>query len=330
MEKFMSPKQPQAVFRNEPRRNTWADEREIELVNATPAAISNFISASPLFKDRNVAVDYFQTGISSVACLLTSDTDKWVLKMPLSPDEKSEEGHFLKTWESIGIRVPHVIDEGESLGRSYTLMDYIEAPPLIETMNGEEMIRQELFGQMGDLLRRMHAIPAEGYGRFRNGRGAQSSFSEWLSSSYQQERIRYVKENGLLNEQEHGSVDQAMDVLRNFIGGGSSVYCHYDFSSSHVFATTPLTVFDPEPAANHPVIDLARSVTLIPGAEKPLDMRAAAEQLIEGYEHTGSPIDRVVLHSAIVLQAYLKFRFWDKSGRQTKMKDIAGYLKSIK
>ena len=205
-------------------------------------------------------------------------------------------------------------------------MEYIDAPQLSASMTGDEMTQRGIFGEMGGMLRNMHAFTAEGYGPFRNGRGRYGTFREWLAS--RRERISYVKEKQFLTGK-HGSIDGACDTLEQYAAGQQSVYCHYDFSTDHVFDTKPLTVFDPEPSALPPLLDVARSILMIGRTNVSVDLDRAADQFIDGYAGSGHAFDQEAFRAAILLQAYIKFRFWDQTNRQESIDRVRNYLETM-
>ena len=106
-----------------------------------------------------------------------------------------------------------------------------------------------------------------------------------------------------------------------------SSYCHEDFGTANIFATNPLTVFDPNPRFNNRYIDLGRSVMRTIYNDSGLTR--AKDQLIRGY-FNGEPYDERVLQASILLNAYMKFDYAHKIGRLKQIDCIRKYLTETK
>jgi Ser/Thr protein kinase RdoA (MazF antagonist) len=176
-------------------------------------------------------------------------------------------------------------------------------------------------------LRRMHSINAPGYGPFNNGGGRFTTIQDWLASL--ETRFAYTRDRQLLNQGEYGSIHEARETITAYAAlNPSNSYCHNDFSAANLFFTSPITVFDPEPYVNSPLLDLAKSVVLVANARHPVNMKEAAKQLIAGYVGSGAPYDQKALRSAILLCAHLKFPFWDSTGQTSKLELTKRFLAS--
>jgi fructosamine-3-kinase len=315
----------QITFVNQPRVHILDTAEDQAFLLNVSDAIRRLISGSQEFSHHNVRVKFFHSGVTSVVCSITDNGNKTVLKVPAHANRGTGEGHFLKSWEDIGIAVPHVIAQGEILDRPYTLMSYIDAEPLNKAFSGRDILANGLFDEMGRTLRRLHTVTGRGYGRFQNGSGQYQDFATWLER-YVQWHISYVREKGLLNENEYGSIEAACGVLSEFVRGDDrTVYCHDDLSVCNLLNTRPLTVFDPNPNVNHPYLDLAKSVILIAKAE--IDIMEPAKRLIHGYLGSDPPIDPIVLRSCILLEAYLKFPFWDQTDQRPEINLVRQFLR---
>ena len=317
---------PQITFTNEPRLSGQDgdkkfDEKRISLL----PHVKKFISEHELFRGEPVQVTFATRGISSLISIIETPSEKVVLKVPLSKDYAPGEGQFLNAWERAGVSVPHVIETGAIDDHGYILMKYVDAPVLSEKYSGEGLLEKGIYSEMGQTLRKMHAPNAYGYGRVIEGRAEFPTFKEWIDSEDMQGRIEYVREHGLLDEQ-HGTFEEVREVLMQHIQAHpESSYCHDDFGAANIFATEPITVFDPNPRFNNGYIDLGRSLMIhIANGGTP----ESVAQLISGY-FGEEPYDKRALHAAITLAAYMKFPYWHEivSKRAALIERTKAYLR---
>jgi fructosamine-3-kinase len=311
---------PQVNFTNKPKLSSHDvdrdfDERRIKLV----PHIEAFISNHPRFKDKEVSVTFTHEGVSSLVSVIETSDEKLILKIPLNLSDSSSESHFLKAWENVGVKVPHIIEEGVISEHSYMLMEYVDAPIVSEAYSHKDLAEKGIYTEMGSTLRAMHKTEAEGYGRLINGKAEFSQFKDWLLSEKIQRTFRYAKENGLFSE-EHGSTTLACELLIEYMDDKRSSYCHFDFDTSNMFATSPITVFDPNPELNNGYIDLGRSL-VIHTASAGIYPR----QLIEGY-FADEVYDTRVLQAAILLNSCMKFHYWHQKGKWKHIRNIQEYL----
>jgi fructosamine-3-kinase len=323
LSKVNSPK-GNIIFTNEPKLSRHEvdktrNEKRLEL----PGQIKEFISHNDRFKNRDARVSFAQEGVASLVSIIEVEGKKSVLKIPLHADH-NEEGRFLKAWESAGVSVPHVIEEGYIAGSPYLLMSYVDSPTLKEAYGSREnILANRVYVEIGKTLRNMHVPKTTGYGYINNGMPEYSNFNDWLDSDSVQNRIKLAEETGLLTDK-HGSIDIALETFRSNLGKETeSSYCHSDLDPGNIFATDPLTVFDPVPALNHPYIDLGLTITI--GASL-VDGEEVYKQIIEGYFPNEKDINKELLHSSILLASYSKFRRWYKIKNETRIKSIQEFL----
>ena len=309
------------IFKNEPKLSEHDvdkkfNERRMNLVSY----VRDFISNHELFKDKEVSVTFAQKGISSLVCILETSDEKLVLKIHLSVSHSLGEGKFLRAWEQVGVKVPHVIEDGMLNGHAYTLMEYVDAPILGEVYSNEELLKNGTYFEMGQTLSVMHSPKAEGYGCVVDGEAEFSEFKDWIMSEDMQKRYRYVEENALLGE-EHGSLAVAIEILVEHTDSEKkSSYCHDDFGTLNIFATHPITVFDPNPKFNNRYIDLGRTLY-----NYIVNKGVFPQQLVDGY-FGNKPHDEKVLHASILISSYFKFPYAHKTKKLKSMQTIQGYL----
>ncbi|KKP87334.1 MAG: hypothetical protein UR90_C0008G0003 [Parcubacteria group bacterium GW2011_GWC1_35_8] len=319
---------PKISFHNEPRLSEHeADKNKNEKrVNLIPF-VKDFISNHERFKGKEVNITFALKGNSSLVCIVETPEGKLVLKIRLGVTGTSGDVKFFKVWEEAGVKVPHILEDGKINGHQYTLMEYVDAKPLNEVYKKGEMVEKEIYVELGKILRAMHMPKAEGFGRCVDGKAEFSRFEDWLNSPGIQKKIKYVEEHKLLGE-EHGSLELAIKILTEHVNKEKrSSYCHEDFGTANIFATNPLTVFDPNPRFNNRYIDLGRSVMRTIYNDSGLTR--AKDQLIRGY-FNGEPYDERVLQASILLNAYMKFDYAHKIGRLKQIDCIRKYLTETK
>lgn len=317
------PRTSRVHFRNEPLLSGFEtdqqfDERRISLI----PQVTDLIASSELFGDGKVSVEFAHKGVSSLVCFVETGDNRYVLKVPLSlSDGGSSEAEFLNQWEATGVCVPHVYESGQLGEHAYTIMKHIDAPMLSEAI-AKGIAKDTVYVDMGNMLATMHTPKTSGYGRIVEGTPQHLTFREWLNSEDIAKRISTVREHNLLGD-EHGPISQVFDNLAAYTENDtSSSYCHFDFSAPNLFATDPLTVFDPSPMLNNGIIDIGRSMLSAISDGQP----EAAAQLQEGYFSSGIPHDPKALQAAIILNAYWRFPYAHKKGRTEVMERTREYL----
>lgn len=310
------------TFRNEPKLSGHEADKDFdERRLALASQLEGFITSHNRFQDKEVSVTFAHKGISSLVAILETSDEKLILKIPLSHSYSEGEAQFLRIWEQAGVKVPSVIEEGVLGGHSFVLMEYIDAPTLADTYSETELEAKGIYMEMGRTLRRMHEPEAEGYGRVREGKAEFVEFHDWFYSPDIQTRIAYVKEHDLLTE-EHGSVTAAFEILQAHISENpQSSYCHDDFGVGNIFASSPMTVFDPNPRFHNGYFDLGRSMV------RQISQGLPTSQLVQGY-FEGSSYNQQALRAAILLNTYMKFPYWYKAKKVTEIQRMQEYLAS--
>lgn len=315
------------VFTNQPKlssreADSSRNEKKLELTEK----IKDFLASHGRFKDKDVKVDFATDGVASLVSIITTPEERVVLKIPLNV-EHSGEAQFLKAWGSSGVSVPHVIEEGYIEKDPYILMNYINSPTLLQKAGSREKILEDKYYiEIGRTLRQMHQPKTKGYGNIINSMPAYSTFREWLDSAGTQNRIRRVKEASLIDIEE-GNIDKVMEFLRAKIGEETeSSYCHNDLDPGNIFATNPLTIFDPSPVLNHPYIDLGVTITI--GASL-MEGEEVYRQIVEGYFPDKKELDEELLRATTILTSYIKFDRWHKIKNEKRITRMKGYLKRL-
>ncbi len=312
------------TFANEPKLSEReADQKFNETRISLLPYVKEYISSCDLFRDKEVTVTFSHQGVSSLVAIIEIPGEKYVLKISLSESYSFGEGQFLQAWEKVGVKVPHVFETGKIFNRPYTVMEYIDALPLSDVLDTfDEQKKMEITVEMGKILQTMHTSVASGYGRSLDGQPEFATFRDWLESPDMKKRFDYVQENKLLGD-EHGSLPKMSEILITHAEKvGKSTYCHDDFGTPNIFATEPLTVFDPNPRFNDGYIDLGRSLFGSIAYGRGEEYR---EQLIEGY-FGALPYDKRALHASILLASYMKLPYTHKTKRFENLKRVQEYL----
>jgi len=309
-------------FLNQPKLSgAEVDQKRDERRMALISSVEHFLLNDDLFKGKDIEVEFSHQGISSLVCFIEGGESKMVLKIALNNTAtEASEALFLKTWEAIGISTPHIYKEGKFDINPFILMEYIDAPNAGEKYKGNKEGKEKMYFEAGEILHEMHKPEATGFGKVMEGRGEFNSFKEWIDSLDMANRLKYVEENNLLTR-EHGTFSEARDILVDYVGDSNkSSYCHFDYSAGHLFATEPLTVFDPSPIFNNGCIDLGRTLVNYIAAHG-----SYPKQLVEGYCKENLLNERVI-HASIFLNIVYKLPYQHQKGRSQVIQNFQNYL----
>ena len=321
------------TFTNEPKLSPHeVDQPFNERRKILVPMMKDFILEHPLFSGKKIDVTFLHTGVSSLVSIIETPEQKLILKIPLSVLNSRLEGVFLNAWEKVGVKVPHVLEEGQigKIGKYfYVLMEYIDSETISSKYTSEESLEKNVDRDLGKLLRKMHEAKAKGYSNIVNKKSEPeySSITEWLEGDLNmQKQVEYVKEHKLLDGDTHGSIDDVFKILISSIGDSKeSVYCHNDFGGSNVFATEPFTVFDPWPCFHHPFMDVARSLFFISKG----GVGKAGEQFLSGYFGDGK-YDKKLLHAFLILNITVKLPHIHKTKGTERIEGLKKYLEQTK
>lgn len=319
------------TFTNEPKLSEHEVDQKFNdrRKNLVPL-MKDFMDKHPLFSGKNVDVTFLHEGVSSLVSIIETPEQKLILKIPLSILNSRLEGVFLNAWENVGVKVPHVLEEGEIGEQPYILMEYIDSKTISSTYTKEEILEKNVYHDLGKLLRQMHRVKTEGYSNIVNKKSEPEYFSitEWLKGdSNMQTQVEYVKEHKLLDDEKHGSIDEVFNILISSIGNSKeSVYCHNDFGTGNVFATEPFTVFDPWPCFHHPFMDVTRS--LIHKISKK-GIGETGQQFLDGY-FGDEEYDKKLFHAFLILNITVKLPYMHKTKGMEKIQCLQAYLEQTK
>ncbi len=308
------------IFKNEPKLSYHKEDQVFNSRRVTLAEkLKEFVASHKLFQDKNVSITFAHKGVSSLIAIVETADTKVILKIPLKLPCIQGEAQFLKVWSQAGVKVPQIIEEDVLGEYPYVMMEFIDAPILSDAYTTEELMEKNIYMEMGKMLRIIHTPQATGFGGVFEGKAEWTTFNEWLFSNDIKERINYVKDHSLLGEA-HGSISKAFEILQAYANNQThSSYCHNDFVADNIFATQPITVFDPNPTFNYGYIDLGRSMVFH------ISKNISPSQLLLGYFEKDE-VNEKVLHASVLLNAYYKFRYWHKVDRTEQIQRVQEYL----
>ena len=311
------------IIRNEPKLSGFEIDEDLNKMRTEFVPyIQDFVAGHDLFKNEaEVGIEFAHKGISSVIAIIDTPTDKWVLKIPRNKTHTVGEGQFLQMWEKAGVTVPHIIETGELKGFPYTLMECIDAPTLDTKYTSEELTSNGMFTRMGKILRLMHSEKITGYGHVVDGKPEFETVEEWLEGDDMKKRFDYIDEHNLL-EGVGDELTKALEVITQNSQTEESTYCHDDFFPANMFATNPITIFDPQPRFNSGYYDLGR-IKFVNIAFK--NSEESLQQLLDGYFGEDSCNDRV-LNAYTFLAFCVRCRYWHKSGREEELNVAKKYF----
>lgn len=314
---------PSVLLRNEPKLSEHEIDDDLNRMRAEFIPhIQHFVTEHDLFKNEaEVGIEFAHKGVSSVIAIIDTPTDKWVLKIPRNKAHTNGEGEFFDVWEEAGVTVPQIIETGELNDSPYTLMEYIDAPTLDTCYSHEELTERGIYAEMGKALRLMHAEPAGGYGFVVDGKPEFETVEEWLEGDDIKRRFDYIAEHNLL-EGIDGELDKALEVIKQHAANSYSTYCHDDFRTANIFATDPITIFDPQPKFNSGYYDLGK-MNFIKIALNGSD--ESFKQLLDDYFNDDDCNDAVL--SAYTFLAFcMKCPYWHQTGRQEQLEIAKRYF----
>ncbi|MBK5215862.1 MAG: aminoglycoside phosphotransferase family protein [Candidatus Pacebacteria bacterium] len=319
------------TFLNEPKLSEHeVDKKFNERRKKLFLLMDDFITQHPLFFGKKVSVTFLHSGVSSLVSIIETIEGKLILKIPLSELNSRLEGKFLKAWENVGVKVPHVLEEGSIGDHFYILMEYINSETISSRYKEEESLEKHIYRDLGKLLYKMHKAKTKGYNNIANKEHEPEYFSitEWLKGdTNMQTQVEYVKKHKLLDDKIHGSIEDVFNILISSIGDNNdSVYCHNDFGGSNVFATEPFTVFDPWPCFHHPFMDITRSLVHQISKE---GVGKAGEQFLGGY-FGNEEYDKKLFHAFLILNITVKLPYMHKTQKIEKIKGLQKYLEKTK
>lgn len=308
---------------------TWMRPEEIELHKISRGLVSKAI-ADGLIPGKNPRIEgLFDEGESSDVYLVSTDSQKWVVKMSPNEDALRTEAYCFSKWDQLGVNVPDtkLIEQQTQGARPMLLMEYVSHPLLQEAVpHAEDRIRLSIPVKMGETLAQMHGLSAEGFGhpviRADKVVGAYETVEAYTLERLLGERTQKLLSDGVINDSDFRSAHQAEDYLIE-TQDQSPVMLHNDFLPYNLFydaKSAEIIVFDPNTVAGPPELDLALTVLKTRIGDTEYGEREANE-IISGYERERK-VDRKRLGAAIILRAMPQLHTSSMKKRKHKIERI--------
>ena len=306
---------PVITFLNTAPEREWMSDEEKDFRKDAPQYLTEIILNDTLFSKEDVRVHFFQTGVASVVALIEQDQKKFVLKTCFKPERAAMEAAAFLHWNKAGVTTPKVLSQGSIDGYAYFIMEYVDVPVVKDVIEKDPSQKEKYYSQMGHLFYKMHSVSIEGFGSLEIRDGI-------LSGKY-----------ATLRETMHApmtpEIEEALQILEN--ATDAHAVGHFDFSPSHVFTTQPLTVFDPDPEATLPSIDLA-FFFLLPRSIEDDALIEMRKTVIRAYMTDSGPIDPQLLAASIVFKAHEKaynLRLLPSPEREKRAKHMLATVGSV-
>ena len=304
------------------RIKEWMRPHEVELRSNAVAYIEKAIQLK-LLPDNDVSsFEAFSKGESSVVFKVETKSGPYVVKMRNKEEDRAlAEAYFYRMWRQNGVRTPRVFlarQADEEIPVSLSVMEYIDAPVLSEKMVVNERIKSGLSKEMGRVLAKMHQVKGNGFGYpvGNNFFGSHKTFGEQMFEELKRRKILLLKQEGIISNGDADYARKAINVIEND-GDTLPSLTHYDYGAYNIFATHPLTIFDPNPCFTHPVMDLALALITPTVTDHPQE----GDQILAGYKEVNPMSDRVV-SAGIVLRGLMKARTWSRKKLDNRMQRL--------
>lgn len=308
---------PNITFLNSPPFRDWMSDGEKEFRLKALEYITAIINANTSLVSGEVQVRFFETGVASVVALLEQEREKIVIKTCFKPERAAQEAFSFIEWNKVGVKTPKVLSQGKVGEYSYFIMEYIDSPTIKEVIEKDSTKKSQYYSEMGRTFHKIHSIPIQGFGPLKISDGL-------ISGTFLTLREAIIVE---INPE----LEEALSILEK-IPTQHTAICHFDFSPNHLFATEPLTIFDPDPEANLAVIDLA-FFCLLPRSTEDREVTEMRKIVIKSYMEDSGPIDSEILAAAVVLKVHEKAHSLrllpspEREKRAQNMLDKAGSIK---
>jgi hypothetical protein len=288
------------TYKNQPVIKEWMSEGEKEFRKNIEDFTSNAIQQNQtLFLGDEITVTFFQKGVASVVGLLVQKDKKYVLKTCYKAHRAEIEAAVFKMWRDEGIATPYIFAQGSVNDFTYFIMEYIEAPTLLEVITEYPTKREEILKSIGKLFFKIHQVKIEGFSPLRmiDGklRGSFDSSADYLDSYF-------MKEISDPNARE--LADFCCSILLKHCKEEATIG-HFDFGPKHIFSGSTVVVFDPDPQATFPIMDLV--FFILPEPYRTDDTIENSRIIFQEYlKETNKPIDLDIFAAALILQIFKK------------------------
>jgi len=288
----------------------WMPEDKKEFRKNTNILFEKIISCVSLFKDKEVAISYFQEGVGSVVAKVTlPDSKAYVIKTTETPNRTVAEIKAYKAMSENGIKVPEVYTEGIVDEHPFLVMEYFDQGTLKDKLKEGEISVKEIGGIKSEVFVNLQQIPGRGYGWpvGYDGNVLTGNFSDidsfmdgWFCEEEMLEMAKKHEPTVAWDEE----LKRRSDVVRKENPDNVSHLGSFDFQTGHFFATEPPTFFDGNPRLEPKYFDLAYLLT--PSVDATDDDFEINKIIVKKFETGIGLIDKGKLFNALWLQTFRK------------------------
>ncbi|KKQ23933.1 MAG: hypothetical protein US62_C0012G0016 [Candidatus Woesebacteria bacterium GW2011_GWA1_37_8] len=301
----------------------WMRPKEIELRQKGRDHLNKAIKLGLFHGENILSITPFTQGESSVVFKVVTESSPSVVKMTPEAGGVEAESHFLLAWEKEGIKIPQIISirpQDKEIPVSILVSEFIDSALLIDALTTQQMIEKGISKELGRMLAKMHRAKGKGFGFpivGNENHGSFETFSEEMEKTLFGDRISWLLTHGVLNQFDVDVAHGAVEILEADIQkGGLPSLTHNDFATYNMFATEPITIFDPDPRITHPAICLAYTLLKSQVNEYP-DLTESSE-ILSGYREI-TPIDDETIAAGIVLRGIRKIHTWHREGKLSQL-----------
>ena len=288
------------TYTNKPVVKDWMSDGEKEFRGSIEDFIFEAVQQnSTLFSEEGMQVAFFQEGVASVVGLLTQKDKKYIFKTVFKPLRAEIEAAVFETWSKENIETPYVYAEGSISGFTYFIMEYVETPTYLEMITEHPERKMEILESTARLFFRIHEVKVSGFGPLKiiDGelQGSIGSLEEYLNTFTSIKLPRQIS-------------SELMDFCQaTFLkhSDDAATIGHFDFGPHHIFSGPPPIVFDPDPEATLPAMDLG--LFLLREVYRPEDLNENNRLIFKEYiKNLKEPINIDLLASALIFQTIKK------------------------
>lgn len=324
------------AYKNKLQFRDSFSEQKIEKLKNIQILMEGFLKTHSLFKDREVEISFFKTGVASFVCLLThygnAGVKKYIFKVPLFTKGNDTETLFLKAWAEVGVLTPQIIETGYIEGYYYMIMEYVDFPLVFDYYADakENLFKDGMYYKLGHTLKKMHSVSGEGFGKVVKGKGLYKSLKDYfLENNKLEENISYIKEHDIMDYAEYLSFHFLHEIFSHHVNTDikTSCYAHNDLSLNNIFLKDQkdFIVFDPNPLFSHPYLDVAHSIVC--AASSVENILSVFDQITSGYFKEGE-CNMELMHGALLHAACIKLPYWHKKGYHHRVERLNKFLRN--
>jgi fructosamine-3-kinase len=320
------------IFSNLPKIDPKIQDNISFIIDAKKKIFEICEKHSELF-GSNITITYFNKGVSSLVVRIhTEAKESYVLK--ISRNNYAElEATIFERWSAIGVSVPKTFANGQIGIYSYVIMEHINSSTLGEQIIKNRFIAPQISKNIGKTLARIHQIKTKGFGSLSsiNLAGLYKHYKDEFANYFISNNIiNHLLNSNLVNDKWIIELNLAKRTIENLEmhTDNYSTIGHMDFSPFNLFSTDPITVFDPDPSACFPIIDLAQ--TLISSIRAHGYLPIHLRNIILSYEkESGRQVDMELLKAACLIQGLRKLNHLIINDRNDAIQKILPFLESI-